>query len=246
MALPLSTLTDGEEEEDAIHRYDAAGYAQLPVDHLSDSSSESNYVPADDLIQDTPAFRTVSSSLQENSESDANLNQDGIHECYANGIRNQEVYSTVTFHDDDDLQTSRQTVARDRRLHNENGGNNEHVDYKNESTSYTSHTVQIDGMEVHIYGELVGLQTLDLSKDNRDFDTVDDMEDVDEYERQCEEDAAMLEAKQAEEARRAAPLSPNRCEAIKNAMQRISLGGYRPDWADKVPEKQWLDMLRKK
>jgi hypothetical protein len=42
----------------------------------------------------------------------------------------------------------------------------------------------------------------------------------------------------------AAPLPAARCEIIKNAMQHISLGGFRPDWANHIPEDQWVSCLK--
>lgn len=121
---------------------------------------------------------------------------------------------------------------------------------ENEGFAIISNVVHIDGMEIHVYGSLAGLHlsshthnNLDNGDDEENMDVADD---VDESERQRLEDATFHRAKVADEARRLAPLPPDRCQAIKKAMQTISLGGFQPEWADKVPEEQWIDRLRRK
>lgn len=119
------------------------------------------------------------------------------------------------------------------------------------ATGNGGHVVHINGLEIHVYGQVAGMQLSETAAHGQhnlnlmgihDDGNVDD----DERQRQHEEDTALVRAIEAEDARRSAPLPPDRCQAIKNAMQSISLGGFRPEWADRVPEEQWVNRLKRK
>eukprot|EP00250_Pteridium_aquilinum_P034918 c8319_g1_i1 orf=164-859(-) len=222
MALPVSSAADREDEP--IHGFDTTGYVQLPVEHLSDlsESSVSSNGFSDDLIYDTHEVFTTSQQAENlgathNGSAIASINSGGPSQNERHVAQIDGMENQATAHISDALSS--------------NGG----------------HVIQIDGMEIHVYGQLAGLQVSSHSHHSHDDEeNVDEKDDVDEIERQCQEDAASRRAKEADEARRLAPLPPDRCQAIKNAMQSISLSGFRPEWADRVPEEQWVSRLRRK
>lgn len=152
-------------------------------------------------------------------------------------------------------------AAADAAAHRSSYQNDNHVAHidgmenqgiaSNRNTLYGNggHVVHIDGMEIHVYGQLAGLQLLSPTHNlgnHDDQEVVDVEDDVDDSEKQHTEDLAFQRAKEADDAHRLAPLPADRCQAIKNAMQSISLGGFRPEWADRVPEEQWVNRLRRK
>jgi hypothetical protein len=73
---------------------------------------------------------------------------------------------------------------------------------------------------------------------------VDDADGAGDRENQEDEGGRAGEEAANETLRWAAPLPAARCEIIKNAMQNISLGGFRPDWANHIPEDQWVSCLK--
>ena len=146
-----------------------------------------------------------------------------------------------------------------------------------------AHVIHINGMEIHVYGHLEGMEeTLKYYNDQQTRDhnhgqhTLDhnnlqtlnqrfeqtlnlnngdvaggygDGEEEEEGQRgrgreRVSDGRHAIEEEVHHSLLWTAPLPAARCETIKNAMQHISLGGFRPDWADHIPEDQWISSLR--
>ena len=58
-------------------------------------------------------------------------------------------------------------------------------------------------------------------------------------------DSAIRRAFREDEMRRNAPLEPDTATRVMEAMRGVSFSGLAPDWADRVPEDQWIDQLRR-
>ncbi|PIA37490.1 hypothetical protein AQUCO_03000221v1 [Aquilegia coerulea] len=82
--------------------------------------------------------------------------------------------------------------------------------------------------------------------DDRRIDLNEDDESAEEEEMRRRAEAAER-AFREDENRRNAPLSAENATRIMDAMRGISLGsGFTPpDWANRVPEDQWIDQLRR-
>lgn len=106
--------------------------------------------------------------------------------------------------------------------------------------------VTVNGMEFHVYGNASGLELLSLSDREEPLNLPDSDEEEEEERRRVEAERAIFEANQAHEARRAAPLPEEHRTRILNAMKAIDLGGFRPSWADSIPEDQWLNKFTSK
>ncbi|MCO5552417.1 hypothetical protein L7F22_005928 [Adiantum nelumboides] len=255
MALPVTTGA-ANDEEDLIYGSEAAGYSQIPVDHLSDSSESS------DSLSDDLAFYTISSQnldagmdhssggspFSYNGESVAHGRSTGNGAFRNGGGSISTKYSAASHHNGPHSNVQEQ-MPNSSVLHNiRNGGRDLRVDHmQNHATDNGEHVVHFEGMEIHVYGQLAGLQlSAPPHHAHNSYGAEDNVDDIDETERQHEEDTAMRRVKEEEHAHRSAPLPPERCEAIKTAMESISLGGYRPEWADSIPEEQWLNRLRRK
>ncbi|KAG9151173.1 hypothetical protein Leryth_002749 [Lithospermum erythrorhizon] len=65
-------------------------------------------------------------------------------------------------------------------------------------------------------------------------------EEDEEEERMREVEIAFVE----DERRRQAPLSVENATRVMEAMRDVSFGGSAPDWANQVPEDQWIDQIR--
>ncbi|XP_059626426.1 uncharacterized protein LOC132269295 [Cornus florida] len=79
------------------------------------------------------------------------------------------------------------------------------------------------------------------------LDLSEDEESEEEEEERIGEasDSAMLRAIREDENRRNAPLTAENATRVMEAMRGISFGGLAPDWADQVPENQWINRLRR-
>ncbi|KAI5081135.1 hypothetical protein GOP47_0004318 [Adiantum capillus-veneris] len=259
MALPVST--DADSDEDLIRGSADAGYFQLPADHLSDSS-ESSEGPLDGLYTfNAPDAVTASQTLAtgttlnsgsfcaHNGGSPFVQNGGSVAHSYGTGSNGGGLDNGSHNHDS-------RIIAGQEEM--QNGGvlhrNLRHDLHNNPMQNHLAnpnnggrHVVHFDGTEIHVYGQLAGLQLFaNTHHTNPSYEEEDDVDDIVETERQHEEDIAVLRAKEEELACRSAPLPLERCEAIRIAMQSISLGGYRPEWADKIPEERWLHRLRER
>ncbi|XP_004294767.1 PREDICTED: uncharacterized protein LOC101307766 [Fragaria vesca subsp. vesca] len=58
-------------------------------------------------------------------------------------------------------------------------------------------------------------------------------------------DSAIRSAIREDESRRNAPLTPENATRVMEAMRGISFAGVAPDWADRIPEENWMDRLRR-
>ncbi|KAA8543702.1 hypothetical protein F0562_021552 [Nyssa sinensis] len=86
-----------------------------------------------------------------------------------------------------------------------------------------------------------GISSLDLSDEEEPEGDEDEEED-----RTTEaSNSAILRAFGEDESRRNAPLTPENAIRVMDAMRGISFGGVTPDWADRVPEDQWIHQLRR-
>lgn len=91
-----------------------------------------------------------------------------------------------------------------------------------------------------------GISGLDLNS-NGDFNGCDETDDEEQEEEMLREAAeqAISRAFTEDERRRNAPLTPENASRIVDVMRGVSFRGFTPDWADRVPEEQWVDRLRR-
>ncbi|XP_030464415.1 uncharacterized protein LOC115683906 [Syzygium oleosum] len=86
-------------------------------------------------------------------------------------------------------------------------------------------------------------------KSSEEDEADDDEEEVaeEEEEERAREayDAAMRRAFRDDETRRNAPLTPHAATRVMEAMRGVSFGGLAPDWAQSVPEDQWIERLQR-
>lgn len=105
--------------------------------------------------------------------------------------------------------------------------------------------VNINGVEVTVYGNIQGLEFLNLGNSTGpevDVDAVDSEEEEEESRQRVEAERAIREAEEADLARRSAPLPAEQCQTIRNAMRGITLD-FRPDWAGSIPEQEWMSRV---
>ncbi|KAE8729081.1 hypothetical protein F3Y22_tig00004004pilonHSYRG00113 [Hibiscus syriacus] len=70
-------------------------------------------------------------------------------------------------------------------------------------------------------------------------------DEEEEEERRSEaSDTAIRRVFSEEESRRNAPLTPENAMRVREAMRGVSFAGLTPDWANQIPEDQWIDQLR--
>eukprot|EP00252_Welwitschia_mirabilis_P021040 TRINITY_DN5283_c0_g1_i1.p1 TRINITY_DN5283_c0_g1~~TRINITY_DN5283_c0_g1_i1.p1 ORF type:complete len:193 (-),score=26.65 TRINITY_DN5283_c0_g1_i1:217-795(-) len=117
------------------------------------------------------------------------------------------------------------------------------------SVCSSENIISYQGMDIHVFGNLNGLENLlqsMSSANNEDKGSEEDEEEEKEEERRREEsERAIREAERADFERRNAPLEPDRRSAILDAMRGISISnGFRPSWADSIPEHQWINQIR--
>ncbi|WOL14803.1 hypothetical protein Cni_G23584 [Canna indica] len=74
---------------------------------------------------------------------------------------------------------------------------------------------------------------------------VDDGEAEEEEERARQLEASISTAFREDDRRRSAPLTPENAARVLDAMRGVAFRGVPPDWADQVPEDQWVDRLRR-
>ncbi|XP_078435698.1 uncharacterized protein LOC144706575 [Wolffia australiana] len=67
----------------------------------------------------------------------------------------------------------------------------------------------------------------------------------DDAEEEREREANAARAFREDESRRIAPLGQENAARIMDAMNGVSFPGIPPDWADQLPEEQWLEYLRR-
>ncbi|KAJ8650890.1 hypothetical protein MRB53_003913 [Persea americana] len=101
-----------------------------------------------------------------------------------------------------------------------------------------------------IYQAENGISSLDLSSSNgggfNGCDETDEEEEEEEEERLREAaERAVSRAFREDERRRNAPLTPENASRIVDVMRGVSFRGFAPDWADRVPDDQWMDRLRR-
>ncbi|KAL3530938.1 hypothetical protein ACH5RR_010260 [Cinchona calisaya] len=103
----------------------------------------------------------------------------------------------------------------------------------------TDHQLDLPNGYAH-FMENGGVSSLDLS-DEED----EDSEKEEEEERtRAESDVAIRRAFRQDQSRRNAPLTPENAVRVMDAMRGVSFAGLTPDWADRIPEHQWIDQLR--
>lgn len=102
--------------------------------------------------------------------------------------------------------------------------------------------VTVNCIQMTVFGNIQGLDLLNLGNGNGpeiDVDPVDPEEEEEEERQRIASERAILEANEADLARRSAPLPPEQCQTIRNAMRGITLG-FQPEWAGAVPEQEWM------
>lgn len=72
-----------------------------------------------------------------------------------------------------------------------------------------------------------------------------DEEAEEEEERVRQLEASISRAFSEDERRRSAPLTPENTAMVVDAMRGVAFPGIPPEWANQVPEDQWLDRLRR-
>lgn len=93
------------------------------------------------------------------------------------------------------------------------------------------------------YADRVGneISSIDLSdgeeKENNEGVEVDGEEEV-------ASESEIVRAFREDESRRNAPLRPEAAARVMEAMRGVSFSGLTPDWANRVPEDQWINQLR--
>jgi hypothetical protein len=105
--------------------------------------------------------------------------------------------------------------------------------------------VSINGVEMTVYGNIPGLELLNLGNARApeiDVDAIDSEEEEEEERQRVEAERAIREAEEADQARRSAPLPAEQCQTIRNAMRGITLD-FRPDWAGSIPEQEWMSRV---
>ncbi|KAL6967750.1 hypothetical protein U1Q18_033561 [Sarracenia purpurea var. burkii] len=91
-----------------------------------------------------------------------------------------------------------------------------------------------------------GMSSLDLSDDEeRKTDEDEEEEEEEELTRREASDSVIHTAFREDESRRNSPLTAETATRIKEAMRGVSFGGLAPDWADRIPEDQWIDQVRR-
>ncbi|KAI8015869.1 hypothetical protein LOK49_LG05G01477 [Camellia lanceoleosa] len=87
-----------------------------------------------------------------------------------------------------------------------------------------------------------GISSIDLSDDE---DTKSNAEDDDDERMREVTDSAIQRAFREDESRRNAPLTAETATRVMEAMRGVSFGGFAPDWANRVPEDQWINQIRR-
>ena len=96
-----------------------------------------------------------------------------------------------------------------------------------------------------VYGNIQGLEFLNLGNSNGpeiDVDAMDSEEEEEEARQRLEAERAIRDAEAADLARRSAPLPAEQCQTIRNAMRGITLD-FQPDWAGSIPEQEWMSRI---
>ncbi|KAL5580636.1 hypothetical protein UlMin_013078 [Ulmus minor] len=153
------------------------------------------------------------------NESDSDTNLDDDNDA-------PEYYQPISG-DDDDEDSDRISDSVDEHRH-ENGS-------RNDAGECRSHR-ETNGF----YAEN-GVSSLRLDDDaeiNRS------RSEDEEGEEEVGSDSAVVRAFTEDENRRNAPLTPENATRVMEAMRGISFGGVAPDWAERVPENNWIDHLR--
>ncbi|PKI66585.1 hypothetical protein CRG98_013029 [Punica granatum] len=83
------------------------------------------------------------------------------------------------------------------------------------------------------------------SSEEEDDDDGDAGEEQEEERAREASNSAMLKAFREDESRRNAPLRSEDAVRVMEAMRGVSFGGSAPDWAQRVPEDQWIEQLRR-
>lgn len=125
----------------------------------------------------------------------------------------------------------------------ENAGSNQTLEMERPRSQGT--VVNINGVEMTVYGNIEGLEFLNLGNARApevDVDAVDSEEEEEDERQRVEAERAIREAEEADLARRSAPLPAEQCQSIRNAMRGITLD-FRPDWAGSIPEQEWMSRI---
>lgn len=121
----------------------------------------------------------------------------------------------------------------------DSGSDSDRVDYSRNSASTLHH------LPNGFLGEN-GIASLSIYEAADQKSSEEDEEDDEEAERSIgASNSAILRAFQEDESRRRAPLRPEDAVRVMEAMRGVSFGGLAPDWAQRVPEDQWVEQLRR-
>lgn len=173
---------------------------------------------------------------------DAQQNEDGF---VGNGIA-PEGYSQISgslSSDEDDPQLGHRPLS--------NGNVDAQDAAANGNQRAQGTVVNVNGIEITVFGNVAGLELLSLGSmanggpeiHETDPHALDSEEEEEEERQRIAAENAIRQANEADLARRRAPLAPEQCRTIRNAMRGITLAGFRPDWADVVPEQAWINMV---
>lgn len=97
-------------------------------------------------------------------------------------------------------------------------------------------------------GVLSALDLNDLPVDNAGGGAEEeaaDEEAEEEEERVRQLEASISRAFSEDERRRSTPLTPDNAAMVVDAMRGVAFHGIPPEWANQVPEDQWVDRLRR-
>lgn len=121
------------------------------------------------------------------------------------------------------------------------GSDSDQIDYHRNSASGLHH------LPNGFLGEngVASLSINEAAVDQKSSEEGEEEDDEEEERSIGASNSAILRAFQEDESRRSAPLRPEDALRVMEAMRGVSFGGLAPDWAQRVPEDQWVEQLRR-
>ncbi|XP_052175843.1 protein bfr2 [Diospyros lotus] len=131
------------------------------------------------------------------------------------------------------------------------GDGDEDVSYQSSSDleSYGGESSSHPLANGYAHGVVDEISSINLSDDEERKSSDDDAKEEEEEEEEMRmreaSDSAILRAFREDESRRNAPLPAETASRVMEAMRGVSFSGSAPVWADRVPEDQWINQLRR-
>ncbi|KAL9270644.1 Mitochondrial RNA-splicing protein MRS4-like protein [Drosera capensis] len=162
-------------------------------------------------------------------ENDAGDSDSGTHSCDDIPDYYQPI-SSVAIRDGDDEDEEEEEETRHHYTIGSRSEDHEPLDHHGLSNGHADHHGRTMAMR---------MRSVDLSEEDAE------MKEEQEELRAAEVDLVMRRAFEEDESRRNAPLTPENASRVMQAMRGVSFAGYAPDWAQALPEDQWIDQLRR-